>query len=325
MKLDELLAKLDPHAMMAAGGLQKASISLRLMIQQADKDTTFARSISPEADGLRLLVQMMVLHPELALRVQACQLVARCTTQHDAAFGQTALDQMLPVALMRLLGDDARPKGERSELEDDEPTSEDEEQVAILLPLRRCALGALGGLLAAASPVAHTVVTIPGVVTTLLWLAGETDLKLRRASLSLLFQLCSSDFLLPLMREAVQPEVAEQEGALQIAETLLLSAAPSAPAAEGEPAKDRGEGESGGAGMEAGEADASAEAGSHAAAVLRALSASSELQAALVQVNAIERLESALGEAGGSQESQKSGAHAAGMRELLRGLRSEPA
>ena len=132
-----LLQKLDPMTMMEDGGLQRASIAIKLLAQQSATDPSVGSGIL-KAKGMRyatqartprpadprqagythtraaltrylaldsILLQTALLHPVPELREGAIVTILGCVQRDDgadSAFVAEALDQQLPVALVRL-------------------------------------------------------------------------------------------------------------------------------------------------------------------------------------------------------------------------------
>ena len=99
-----LLQKLDPMTMMEDGGLQRASIAIKLLAQQSATDPSVGSGIL-EAKGMRILLQTALLHPVPELREGAIVTILGCVQRDagaDSAFVAEALEQQLPVALVRL-------------------------------------------------------------------------------------------------------------------------------------------------------------------------------------------------------------------------------
>ena len=95
--LAPLLQKLDPMTMMEDGGLQRASIAIKILAQKAASDPNVGGAIV-EAGGMRILLQTALLHPVPELREGAAVTILGCVQSADStAFVAEALDQQLPV------------------------------------------------------------------------------------------------------------------------------------------------------------------------------------------------------------------------------------
>jgi hypothetical protein len=100
-----LLGRLEPMAMMEENGLNKAQISLRVLADKAKADAGTPGAIAASPDGVKLLLQTALLHPEPTCRAGAVEVLTACVVSDDAAFLAAALDRgpaSLPAALVRL-------------------------------------------------------------------------------------------------------------------------------------------------------------------------------------------------------------------------------
>ena len=84
---DALLAKLDPASMMEVGGLGKARIAINLLCKASESEPAAAAGgIAAVADGVKVLMQTALLHPEPSLREGAVSVLACCCACNDESF-----------------------------------------------------------------------------------------------------------------------------------------------------------------------------------------------------------------------------------------------
>ena len=89
---DALLAKLDPASMMEVGGLGKARIAINLLCKASESEPAAAAGgIAAVADGVKVLMQTALLHPEPSLREGAVSVLACCCACNDESFIASAL------------------------------------------------------------------------------------------------------------------------------------------------------------------------------------------------------------------------------------------
>ena len=106
-----LLQKLEPMAMIEEGGLQRASIAIKLLAHKSATDPSVGGGIL-EARGVRILLQTALLHPVPELREGAIVTILGCVQRAegaDSAFVAEALSQQLPAALVRLCSEQGGP------------------------------------------------------------------------------------------------------------------------------------------------------------------------------------------------------------------------
>ena len=121
-----LLQKLEPMAMMEEGGLQRASIAIKLLAHKSATDPSVGGGIL-EARGMRILLQTALLHPVPELREGAIVTILGCVQRADgadSAFVTEALAQQLPVALVRLCSEQDRRAKREDKAEEEEAAAE---------------------------------------------------------------------------------------------------------------------------------------------------------------------------------------------------------
>ena len=135
---DALLAKLDPASMMEVGGLGKARIAINLLCKASESEPAAAAGgIAAVADGVKVLMQTALLHPEPSLREGAVSVLACCCACNDESFIASALGggpASLPAALVRLCAEQDRKA---------KPETEGDEAIDPDLPARRSAVACL--------------------------------------------------------------------------------------------------------------------------------------------------------------------------------------
>ena len=143
-----LLARLDPMSMMEENGLKRAHIAMGVLRQKASSEDTCAATIAAVGDGVKVLLQTALLHPEPALREGAAAVLAACVAQNNRTFLDASLDRgpaSLPAALVRMCAEQDRAVKPADATEDDDgdrPAAVDPD-----LPARKCAVGCLQSLL----------------------------------------------------------------------------------------------------------------------------------------------------------------------------------
>ena len=191
-----LLQKLDPMTMMEDGGLQRASIAIKLLAQQSATDPSVGSGIL-EAKGMRILLQTALLHPVPELREGAIVTILGCVQRDagaDSAFVAEALEQQLPVALVRLCSEqDRRAKREENAAPaPDGGEAAEERAYDPDLPARRVAVQCISHLLLSDAARAVRVLSCPewpGVVGTIFALLGSSDAQIRQHGAALMGKL----------------------------------------------------------------------------------------------------------------------------------------
>lgn len=212
-RVKSLIAKLDPMAMMEDGGLQRATIAIGLLEQQAMEAGT-AGAVAQVSGAVRSLLQTALLHPEAKLRYGAVSTLLSLVKQGDARFFEVAFDSMLTRALHRMLAEaDRRVKAEGEAAE--------EEAVDPDLPKRRLALQILEVLaLHPTADVAMQTLGADDLKYAPLDLMGNGDGEIRKGACLLLMGILKrADDVSALVRDAVD-EVAEGGGAQLVQKAL---------------------------------------------------------------------------------------------------------
>ena len=138
---DALLAKLDPASMMEVGGLGKARIAINLLCKASESEPAAAAGgIAAVADGVKVLMQTALLHPEPSLREGAVSVLACCCACNDESFIASALGGGRRASRRRWCG--CRRAGSQGK-----PETEGDEAIDPDLPARRSAVACLHSLL----------------------------------------------------------------------------------------------------------------------------------------------------------------------------------
>ena len=185
-----LLSKLEPMAMMEEGGPQKAAIACNVLVSGSAAPGS-AKALA-EANGVRLMIQTMLLHPDPTLRQGAAVVLTRSAAQNDPDFLAVALREFLPAALVRVLAEtDRRAKAAPSAEGGETDEAAAGKAVDPDLPVRIEAFGAFEYLLlhAPLDVTAAALDTCPGLLVTALELCVNTGLELRKRGALLLQQL----------------------------------------------------------------------------------------------------------------------------------------
>lgn len=185
-----LLQKLDPMSMMEDGGLQKATIAIKLLGEKVKTDASTTAGIV-EADGVLILLQTALLHPVPELREGAIVVIAGCVRCADnGPFLDMALQKNLPAALVRLCSEQDR-RAKRPDSGEGDPG--EEKAYDPDLPVRRVAVDVLSHVLLKID--AKTTLRVlgskewQGVVGTCFALIGNSDTSIRGRGAALLTHL----------------------------------------------------------------------------------------------------------------------------------------
>ena len=202
---DALLAKLDPASMMEVGGLGKARIAINLLCKASESEPAAAAGgIAAVADGVKVLMQTALLHPEPSLREGAVSVLACCCACNDESFIASALGggpASLPAALVRLCAEQDRKA---------KPETEGDEAIDPDLPARRSAVVCLHSLLLGTDGAVaiRALRDWSGVAGTPWALLRNSDATIRERAAALLRGL----LVTPAEADAATPEQRERAG-----------------------------------------------------------------------------------------------------------------
>uniref|UniRef100_A0A7S0PZ97 Uncharacterized protein n=1 Tax=Coccolithus braarudii TaxID=221442 RepID=A0A7S0PZ97_9EUKA len=160
--------------MMAPDGLKRAHIAMQLLSLKAEEGGLGAEIAA--TGGARLLLQTMLLHPESSLRLGACELISACMLEADERFIAQAMEQRLPLALLRVV----REEGRRVQKQ----MGFDEHAVDPDLPLRRLSVPMLGQLLSCDERAAQLLAE-PNAVSVFLEACSSPDAIVQRGACAL--------------------------------------------------------------------------------------------------------------------------------------------
>ena len=79
------LDKLQVQSMMAEGGLQKATIAIKLLATKAAEGGV-GEEVANSSGGVAILIQTALLHPEIALRLGAMNVLTECVKEANSSF-----------------------------------------------------------------------------------------------------------------------------------------------------------------------------------------------------------------------------------------------
>lgn len=202
--LRAMLEKLGPMAMMEENGERAAAIAMALLEKRATEGPLALELI--EADGVKIIVQTSVLHPVPDLRRQATVVLGACLAEQQPSFVEAALQNRVPMALLRLLNEEDRrvkPK-EEQEAADAKPAAAIDPD----LPIRRVAIVALKNLMAGDGVAEKILKADPTFTPNLLKAGGNTDATNRLGALAIALSLARDERLNATVQEAAELDAA---------------------------------------------------------------------------------------------------------------------
>lgn len=177
-----LLEKLEPMALMEEDGLKKGMLALSILSEKVHNEANTPAAIA-DAEGVMILLQTALLHPEPALREGATAIVAACVTSNDTKFLEASLAKSLPIALGRLCAEQDRKVKPTDAVKSGEPP----QAVDPDLPTRRVAVRLLEHILLAAEPsFAAQVLAERTIASTPFKLLVNSDADIRRHAATML-------------------------------------------------------------------------------------------------------------------------------------------
>lgn len=188
-------------AMMEDMGTDRARVAISLLEKIAAEGPVSAELVS--TGGLRVLVQMMVLHPEPPLRIGACAVLSAAILQagDNEEFRLAVKSARLAHGLQRVLHEDDRKA---------KPPEGEEQPVDPELPLRRVAFLAFRHLVGKVPGVLDD----PAVAATVLVVVGSNDPEIRRGAVSFALSLASDQTKLPRLLAASEFDTDKAAAAL---------------------------------------------------------------------------------------------------------------
>lgn len=201
---------------MRDGGMQKAQIAVKVLVQKSATDAEIAAGIAATPDGVKVLLQTALLHPEPSMREGAITVIAHCVEKNNAAFIDAALSRgpaSLPAALVRMCAEsDRKVKAAVDEATEDDADSERPRAVDPDLVARQIAVGCFANLLTTVD-IDFSIRVLggewDGAAGTWYVLLSNSNAIIRRRAVSLLREL-----LAPVADSALDGGEAEEESTL---------------------------------------------------------------------------------------------------------------
>ena len=192
--VQSLLEKLEPMAMMEEGGLKKAMLAASLLCEKARQDPETPSNIA-SVNGVFILLQTALLHPEPKLRTDATTVLGLCVESKDKSFLESAMEKNLVIALVRLCAEqDRRAKPGEADAANTSPGGEPPKAVDPDLPARKTAVVCLQHLLLNVDPAySAQALAEPTLAGTPFALLANSDEQIRKHAAQMLQALLVPD------------------------------------------------------------------------------------------------------------------------------------